>query len=102
MTQAQKTAGTADCGCAAAAEPRLEDLVPVAIVIAAGCEPCAERMVRRALDRGCSPRDVRKTLGIVADLRRQGCFANAVGEEVIGRMERPLAKGRQTLQARLG
>lgn len=102
MTQSQKTAGTTDCGCTPASEPRLEDLVPVAVVIAAGCEPCAERMVRRALDRGCSPREVRKTLAIVADMRRQECLASAVGAEVLGRMDRPLARGRQTLQATIG
>ncbi len=78
-------------------ESRMEDLVPIAVVIAAGCEPCAERMVRRALDNGTSPRDVRKVLGIVSALGRQDCFAKAVGQEAVARMVRPLARGRNTL-----
>ncbi len=97
------TTQQAGCGCveapAPAPSPRLETLVPIAVVIAAGCEPCAERMVKRALDEGASPRDVRKTLGIVADLRRRDCLAEAVGADVIARMERPLARGLETLEA---
>ena len=111
------TKETTDCGCVPAATvtedrapeaaaretpaPRLEALVPIAVVIAAGCEPCAERMVNRALDEGCSARDVRKTLGIVADMQRRDCLSDAVGAEVLGRMERPLARGMQTLKSRL-
>ncbi len=78
-------------------ESRMEDLVPIAVVIAAGCEPCAERMVHRALANGTPQRDVRKLLGIVSALGRQDCFARAVGTEAVARMERPLERGRKTL-----
>ncbi len=32
-----------------ASEVRLQDLIPIAMVIVGGCEPCAESMVNRAL-----------------------------------------------------
>ncbi len=76
----------------------LEALIPIAVVIAGGCEPCARRMVLRALDLGVSPRQVKKTLAVVGHLHRQQCFADSVGAEVIARMERPLATARRTLR----
>ena len=33
-----------------ASRKRLDNLVPLAVVIAAGCEPCAKRMVQKALE----------------------------------------------------
>ncbi len=85
----------------ASKEDRLEYLVPIAVVIAAGCEPCSERMVRRALEHGTPERDVRKLLGIVSALSRQDCFAKAVGADAVARMERPLERGRKTLSDRV-
>lgn len=82
-------------------EPRLEDLIPIAVVIAAGCESCAERMVTRALEQGSSLRHIQKALGIVAHMQALDCLAQAVGAEVVARMERPLAAGRKTLQRAL-
>lgn len=35
-----------------ASETRLQDLIPIAMVIVGGCEPCAESMVNRALRHG--------------------------------------------------
>ncbi len=101
MTDTTRTSRQEESPRAAAPDSRLEDLVPLAVVIAAGCEPCAKRMVRRAIDRGCSLYDLRKTLGIVADMQRQDCLAKAVGADVIDRMERPLSSGKTTLQAEL-
>jgi hypothetical protein len=76
---------------------RLEDLVPIAVAIAAGCERCAERTVRRALERGSSRSAVARTLGIVAHLRSLECFGEAVSPEVLARMEGPLAAGEKLL-----
>ncbi len=74
--------------------PSLEDLVPLAAVIAAGCEPCAEKMVTRALEReGAQPYVVR-TLAILAGLSATKCFAEAVGPETTERMTRSLRAGR--------
>ncbi|MBZ5589741.1 MAG: hypothetical protein LAO05_14380 [Acidobacteriia bacterium] len=77
---------------------RLEDVIPIAVVIAAGCERCAERMVERALSQGTPGHLVRLTLAIVARVRSTGCFVRAVGPEVIARMEKPLQAGSKTLR----
>jgi len=79
-------------------ESRLQDLIPIAMVIVGGCEPCAESMVNRALRQGSSWQDVDKTLRIVAGTQALDCFAKAVGPEVIARMEKPLAAGIRTLE----
>ena len=68
------------------------------MVIVGGCEPCAEKMVTRAVDQGSSLQDIDKTLRIVANMQKQDCFAKAVGTDVIARMEKPLAAGWKTLQ----
>jgi alkylhydroperoxidase/carboxymuconolactone decarboxylase family protein YurZ len=80
-------------------QARLQDLIPIVMVIVGGCEPCAEKMVNRALSEGSSWEDVDKTLRIVANMQKLDCFAKAVGPEVVARMEKPLAAGRRTLQA---
>jgi hypothetical protein len=80
------------------AEIRLQDLIPIAMVIVGGCESCAERMVERALHEGSSFQDVDKTLRIIAGMQKLGCFANAVGPEVVSRMDKPLEAGRRTLE----
>ena len=82
-------------------EPRLEDLIPIAVVIAAGCESCAVKMVTQALAQGSSWRHIQKTLGIVDHMQKLDCLAEAVGEEVVARMEKPLAAGKKTLQQAL-
>lgn len=79
-------------------EARLQNLIPIAMVIVGGCEPCAESMVNRALQQGCSWQDIDKTLRIVASMQRLDCFAKAVGTDVVARMDKPLAAGRRTLQ----
>ncbi len=79
-------------------EPKLQDLIPIVMVIVGGCETCAERLVTRALQEGSSWQDIDKTLRIVADMQRRDCFANAVGLDVVTRMEKPLAAGQRTLQ----
>jgi hypothetical protein len=80
---------------------RLQDLLPIAMVIAGGCESCAEKMVERALHEGSSFQDVDKTLRIIAGMQKLGCFANAVGPEVVSRMDKPLEAGRRTLEKAL-
>jgi alkylhydroperoxidase/carboxymuconolactone decarboxylase family protein YurZ len=84
-----------------ASESRLQDLIPIAMVIVGGCEPCAESMVNRALRQGSSWQDIDKTLRIVASTQALDCFAKAVGPEVIARMEKPLVAGRRALESAL-
>ena len=79
-------------------EVRLQDLIPIAIVIAGGCETCAEKMVARALNEGASWQDIDKTLRIVAGVQKMDCLAKALGHEIIARMDKPLAAGMKTLQ----
>jgi len=80
------------------ATPRLEDLIPIAVVIAAGCEGCADRMVRRAVQNGSPKALIERTLGIVAYFRSADCLAQAVGREVTARMEKPIEAGRKALR----
>ncbi len=79
-------------------EGRLQDLIPIAMVIVGGCEPCAENVVNRALQQGSSWQDIDKTLRIIASMQRLDCFAKAVGPDVVARMDKPLAAGRRALQ----
>lgn len=108
MATQQTGSNAPTCGCPAdgksseAGKPTsLEDLIPIAVVIAAACESCAEKMVTRALEQGSSWRDVQTTLGVVAHMRKLGCFTQAVGVDVVARMEKPLAAGKKTLQQAL-
>lgn len=105
MSVEQKENSASACGCSVNDKPlepvketSLEDLIPIAVVIAAGCESCAEKMVTRALEQGSSWQDVQKTLGIVAHMQKLECLTQAVGEDVVARMEKPLAAGKKTLQ----
>jgi alkylhydroperoxidase/carboxymuconolactone decarboxylase family protein YurZ len=79
-------------------ETKLQDLIPIVMVIVGGCEPCAEKTVKRALEQGSSWQDIDKTLRIVANMQRADCFAKAVGTDVIARMEKPLAAGWRSLR----
>jgi alkylhydroperoxidase/carboxymuconolactone decarboxylase family protein YurZ len=76
---------------------RLEEVIPIAVVIAAGCERCAERMVERALSQGTPGYLVGRTLGIVARVRSTECIVQAVGPEVIARIEKALRAARRAL-----
>ena len=79
-------------------EPRLQELIPIVMVIVGGCETCAEKMVARALNEGCDWLDIDRTLRIAAGMQKLDCFAKAVGPEVVSRMDKPLAAGRRALE----
>ena len=81
---------------------RLQNLIPIAMVIVGGCESCAEKMVQRALLEGSTFQEIDKTLRIVAGTQKLSCFASAVGPEIIARMEKPLEAGRRTLDKAMG
>lgn len=76
----------------------LQNLIPIAVVITGGCESCAEKMAKQALAQGSSWNDVDETVRIVADMQKRECVLKALGPEVVGRMEKPLAAARRTLQ----
>ncbi len=77
----------------------LQNLIPIAVVIVGGCEPCAEKMVTQALAQGSSWLDIDETLRILADMQKRKCVMQALGPETIARMEKPLAAGRRTLDS---
>jgi hypothetical protein len=70
--------------------PGLEEVIPIAVVVAAGCERCAETMVQRALLHGSTRALIARTLAIVGRVCSAGCFRQAVGPEVVARMEASL------------
>ncbi len=76
----------------------LQNLIPIAVVVVGGCEPCAEKMVKQALANGSSSHDIDQTLRILADMQKRSCVKEALGEAVVARMEKPLAAGRKTLE----
>jgi carboxymuconolactone decarboxylase family protein len=76
----------------------LQNLIPIAVVVVGGCEPCAEKMVKQALAQGSSWQDVDETLRILDDMQKRQCVIQALGPETITRMEKPLAAGRRTLE----
>lgn len=76
----------------------LQNLIPIAVVVVGGCEPCAEKMVTQALAQGSSWQDVEETLQILAAMQKRECVIKALGADVVARMERPLAAGRRTLE----
>jgi Carboxymuconolactone decarboxylase family len=75
----------------------LQNLIPIAVVIVGGCEPCAQKMVTQALAQGSSWQDVDETLRILAEMQKRQCVTQALGPETTARMEKPLAAGRRTL-----
>ena len=106
--QATERDKSSTCGCASdpgamkaaqrEEQPHLNDLVPIAVVIAAGCEPCAEKMVRRALEQGASAERIGHVLRIVGSMQKLDCFVQALGTEATVRMQKPLAAAERTLQ----
>jgi hypothetical protein len=76
----------------------LQNLVPIAVVVTGGCEPCAEKLVNQALAQGSSWEDINETLLILADFQKRQCVIEALGADVVARMEKPLAAGRRALE----
>ncbi len=76
----------------------VQNLIPIAVVVVGGCESCAEKMVAQALAQGSSWEEIDETLRIIADMQKRSCVKQALGPEVIARMDKPLAAGRRTLE----
>jgi AhpD family alkylhydroperoxidase len=83
-------------------QPRLQDLIPIVVVIVGGCESCAENMVRRALLEGSSREDIDKTLRILEGMQKLDCLLKAIGPEIISRMDKPIAAAQRTLREQTG
>jgi Carboxymuconolactone decarboxylase family len=78
-------------------KPQFENLIPLAVVIACGCESCAGSSVTRALHTGSSKRDIQKVLATIRYMQSVQCFVERVGQEAVRRMEKPLLVATKTL-----
>jgi hypothetical protein len=76
----------------------LQSLIPIAVVVVGGCEPCAEKLVTQALADGCPWQDVDATLRILANMQQRECVIERFGSEFLARMDKPLAAGRRALE----
>ena len=71
-------------------QPRLSNLIPVAVAIACGCERCSESAVIRALRQGSPKLDLEETLEIVAYMLNLECLTESVGTDAVARMRASL------------
>jgi len=76
---------------AALPKGRIENLMPVGMLIALGCEACAAEAVQYALAQGSTPEDLEHALRTVEVVHKLGCFTEKFGPDAAARMERPLA-----------
>jgi len=77
---------------------RIENLIPIGVLAALGCEKCAAEAVSWALSQGSSIEDVDRTLRTLAAMQTLGCFRQQFGNDAPARMEKPLAAARQVLE----
>lgn len=84
--------------CCPPTNAKLDLLIPIAVVITAGCENCAQIFVEKAIKEGCPKKKIEEVISIVESVQQSECFQEAVGEEVVNRMKGPIKKGRETLE----
>ena len=77
---------------------RIENLIPIAVLTALGCEKCASEAVAWALQQDSSPDDVDRALRAVAQMQTLACFKQQFGQDTAARLEKPLAAARKVLQ----
>jgi alkylhydroperoxidase/carboxymuconolactone decarboxylase family protein YurZ len=78
---------------------RIEDLIPIGVVIGLGCKPCTKFYVDKALEKGCAKEDLRKIVSIVESLTGSECLRKAVGDERVDRMKESLIAVKEILEA---
>ncbi len=76
---------------------RIENVMPVGMLIVLGCESCAAEAVQWALAQGSTTEDINLALNTVAAVQKLECFNQKFGADVSGRMEKPLAAARKAL-----
>jgi len=77
---------------------RMEDLIPIAVVIGVGCKPCTKFYINKALEKGCLKDDLKKVISIAESLEKSECLRKAVGEEQVDRMKEPLKIAKELLE----
>jgi hypothetical protein len=77
---------------------KIENLIPIGVLAALGCEKCAGEAVRWALEQGSSIEDVDRTLGVLTAMQKLDCFKQQFGNDAPARLDKPLAAARKVLQ----
>ena len=77
---------------------RIENLIPIAVLTALGCEKCAAEATAWALQQGSSTEDVSRALSAVAQMQTLDCFKQQFGPDAAARLDRPIAAARKVLQ----
>jgi len=80
---------------------RIENLMPIGVLAALGCEACVGRAVAWALQQGSSADDVERALRTIAAMQKLDCFKQQFGPDAATRLEKPLAAARRVLQQAL-
>jgi hypothetical protein len=76
---------------------RIENLVPIAVTTALGCENCAAHAVAFALQQGSTPEEIERALKVLASMQNLDCFKKQFGPDAVSRIEKPLAAARKAL-----
>jgi hypothetical protein len=87
---------------AALPKGRIENLIPMSMLIALGCDTCTEKAVQYALSQGSSPGDVDAALRTIAVVQKLDCFNHQFGGDAAARLEKPLAAARKALEQAAG
>jgi len=77
---------------------RIENLMPIGVLAALGCETCAGEAVTWALQQGSSTEDVERVLRTVAAMQKLDCFNRQFGPDAAARLDKPLVAARKILQ----
>jgi len=77
---------------------RIENLIPIGMLISLGCENCAEKAVQWALAQGSSREDVDAALRTIAVVQKLDCFNQQFGSDVASRLGKPLEAARRALE----
>ncbi len=67
-------------------QPMLNNLIPIAVAIACGCERCVESTIVRAVRLGSPRKDLEETLRIVAYMLDLECLTANAGADAVNGM----------------
>jgi hypothetical protein len=81
---------------------RIENIMPIGVLAALGCETCAGEAVSWALQQGSSTDDVDRALRTVAAMPKLDCFKRQFGPDAAARVEKALAAARTVLAQAIG
>jgi len=76
---------------------RIENLMPIGVLAALGCETCAGEAVAWALQQGSSTEDVERAIRTIAAMQKLDCFKQQFGPDAAARLDKPLAAARRVL-----